>query len=368
MTQATFILLGRQAAGQRVRSRLSAWQQTACHNQTTDILETCAMQPDLIDPELRLPTSEELPCSDDTPVDNEYQNTIPNWLLAVLERIWGNRQDWFFGVDMGIYDREAQQKRSPAVVPDGFLSVGVQRHKRSGKGRLSYVLQEENEVVPLLALEFVSKTYGQEYGEKMNDYAGLGVKYYVIYNPEYSRRNRHEPFEVYQFVNGRYQLQRGEPFWIPEIELGIGRVQGELGGILQEWLAWHDETGRPYPLPQELIQRQAEQLEQERQRAEAERQRAEQTEQALEQERQRAEQTEQALEQERQRAEQTEQALEQERQRAEQTEQALEQERQRAEQTEQALEQERQRAEQERLEKLRLLERLRQLGVDDDQL
>jgi hypothetical protein len=33
------------------------------------------MQPHLtdpgIDPELRLPTSEELPCSDDTPVDNE---------------------------------------------------------------------------------------------------------------------------------------------------------------------------------------------------------------------------------------------------------------------------------------------------------
>jgi hypothetical protein len=52
------------------------------------------MQPPLtgpgVDPELRLPTSEELPCSDDTPVDNEYQNTIPNWLLAVLEQIWGH--------------------------------------------------------------------------------------------------------------------------------------------------------------------------------------------------------------------------------------------------------------------------------------
>jgi hypothetical protein len=96
----------------------------------------------LIDAELRLPTSEDLPCSDDTPVDNEYQNTIPTWLLATLEQIWGKRQDWFFGVDMGVYDREAQRKRTPAVVPDGFLRVGVQRHKRSGRGRLSYVLQE----------------------------------------------------------------------------------------------------------------------------------------------------------------------------------------------------------------------------------
>jgi Uma2 family endonuclease len=289
------------------------------------------MPSDLINPKLRLPTSEELPCSDDTPVDNENQNTIPNWLLAILEAIWGARQDWFFGVDMGIYDRQAQQKRTPVVVPDGFLSVGVQRHKREGKGRLSYVLQEENEIVPILALEFVSKTYGQEYGDKMREYAQLGVKYYVIYNPEHGRRDKHEPFEVYKLVNGEYQLQRGEPFWIPEIELGIGRVQGKLGGIIREWLAWCDQAGTPYPLPQELIQRLEEQLEQERQRTEQERQRAEQ-----------------------------------ERQRSAQMEQSLEQERQRAEQERQRAEQERQRAEQERLAKLRLLEQLRRLGVDLD--
>jgi Uma2 family endonuclease len=318
------------------------------------------MQPHLIDPNLQLPTSEELPDSDDTPVDNENQNTIPNWLIAILEQIWSERQDWFFGVDMGIYDRQAQLKRAPAVIPDGFLSVGVQRHKREGKGRLSYVLQEENEIVPILALEFVSKTYGQEYDKKMDDYAQLGVKYYVIYNPEYSRRDKHEPFEVYQLVRGQYQLQRGEPFWMPEIELGIGRVQGELGGIRREWLAWHDRECKPYPLPQELIRQLEEQLEQERQwaeqerqRAEQERQRAEQERQRAEQERQRATQMEQSLEQERQRAEQ-------ERQRAAQMEQSLEQERQRAEQ-------ERQRAEQERLEKLRLLEQLRQLGVNLDE-
>ncbi len=225
------------------------------------------MKPHLIDPDLRLPTSEELPDSDDTPVDNENQNTLPNWLLAILEEIWGERQDWFFGVDMGIYNREAQKKRIPVVIPDGFLSVGVQRHKREGRGRLSYVLQEENEIAPILALEFVSKTYGQEYGEKMASYAQLGVKYYILYNPEYSRRDKHEPFEVYKLSEGQYQLQKGEPFWLPEIELGIGRVQGKLGGITREWLAWHDETGKPYLLPQELIRQQSEQLAQERQRA-----------------------------------------------------------------------------------------------------
>jgi len=268
------------------------------------------MESPLLDSDMLLPTSEDLPCSDDTPVDNENQNTIPNWLLAILEEIWGDRQDWFFGVDMGIYNRAAQKKRVPAVIPDGFLSVGVQRHKREGKGRLSYVLQEENEVVPLLALEFVSRTYGQEYGEKMDDYAQLGVKYYVIYNPEYSRRDKHAPWEVYQLDRGSYALQPGEPFWIPEIQLGIGRVSGELGGIQRQWLAWHDGEGNPYPLPHELIRQQQRQLRQERQRAEVEWRRAEV-------ERQRAEQMGQALDWERQRAEAERQRAEAERLRAE---------------------------------------------------
>jgi Uma2 family endonuclease len=238
---------------------------------------------ELLDTEERLPTSEELPCSDDTPVDNENQNTLPNWLLAVLEEIWSERQDWFFGVDMGIYDREGQKKSSPTIIPDGFLSVGVERHKRSGKGRLSYVLQEEKEIPPLLALEMVSQKYNREYGKKMEKYAQLGVKYYLIYNPEHYRKRRHQPFEVYQLVGGRYELAGSEPFWIPEIGLGIGRAQGEATGILREWLAWYDSAGHPYPLPEQLIR-------QERQRARLAEQRAQQAEQQAGQERQRAEQ------------------------------------------------------------------------------
>ncbi len=217
------------------------------------------------DPEIWLPGAEELPCSDDTPVDNETQNTLPNWLLAILEEVWQTRQDWFFGVDMGIYDREAQRRGIPIAVPDGFLSLGVPRHKREGKGRLSYVLQEENNQVPALTLEIVSKTYGQEYDQKLQDYAQLGVPHYLIYNPEYYQRDRHQPFGLYTLVNGRYQLTTQDPVWLPELDLGIGRVQGELGGIQREWLAWHDASGTPYPLPHQMIRQLQTELAQERQ-------------------------------------------------------------------------------------------------------
>ncbi len=190
---------------------------------------TAMLSPDL---KIALPTTDELPCSDDTPVDNEDQNFLPNVLLFLLSSIWANRMDWFFGVDMAVYHTTGVNPRVP-VVPDGFLSVGVER-KKGGKSRRSYAVWEENDVVPILTLEIVSHTPGGEYDEKLAIYNKLGVLYYVIYNPEYWRRDEHQPFEVYKLVNGNYQLQIGEPYWMPEIGLGIGRYQGVIGGIPQE--------------------------------------------------------------------------------------------------------------------------------------
>jgi Uma2 family endonuclease len=45
-----------------------------------------------------LPSPAELCDSDDTPVDNELQNLIPNLLAAILANVWSQRSDWFFGV------------------------------------------------------------------------------------------------------------------------------------------------------------------------------------------------------------------------------------------------------------------------------
>jgi Uma2 family endonuclease len=127
---------------------------------------------------LFLPSTAELPCSDDTPVDNEDQNLLPNLLLFVLSSIWAERMDWFFGVDMAIYHTTGANPRVP-VVPDAFLSLGVER-KKEGKSRRSYAVWEENERVPVLALEMVSHQPGEEYEEKMAIYAKLGVLYYVF--------------------------------------------------------------------------------------------------------------------------------------------------------------------------------------------
>lgn len=239
-----------------------------------------------IDPSLRLPTSEELPDSDDTPVDNEEQNFLPNLLDAILRLLWKDRQDWYFGVDMGIYHTTGGNPKKPVIL-DGFLSIGVERRKR-GKYRPSYVVWEEkNNTVPIFVLEMVSHTYGKEYDEKMEIYARLGVLYYLIYNPEFWKRDKHIPFEMYRLVEGEYQLQNGEPFWMPEIGLGIGRKEYKLGVDEREMLCWYDQKGNPYPTPEEMAEQAKQELENKKQELEVSQQQATELAQLLEQYRQR---------------------------------------------------------------------------------
>lgn len=205
-----------------------------------------------------LPTSDELPCSDDTPVDNEDQNLLPNVLLFLLSSIWAQRMDWYFGVDMAVYHTTGSNPRVP-VVPDAFLSLGVER-KKGGKSRRNYVVWEEQGIVPILTLEMVSHKPGGEYDEKLAIYVQLGVLYYLIYNPEFWQRDRHLPFEMYKLVDGAYQLQISEPFWMLEVGLGIGRCQTVFGNVPQEQLAWFEVNGDRY-LSEAEVERQQREVE-----------------------------------------------------------------------------------------------------------
>jgi Uma2 family endonuclease len=237
-----------------------------------------------------LPSAEELPDSDETPVDNELQELIPGLLKAILLILWAERMDWLFAIDMGIY----YHPDKPPIVPDGFLSLGVERFYDE-ELRPSYVLWDEN-VVPIFVLEVVSQNYRKEYTTKLDEYEALGVLYYVIYS---SRRRRKPHLEVHKLVNGKYELQEGNPVWLPEIGLGIGCERGNYCGVTREWMYWYDEQGQRYLTP-------AEQVKQETQRAQQETQRAQQEAQRAQQEAQRAQQEAQRAQQEAQRAQQAE--------------------------------------------------------------
>jgi hypothetical protein len=181
--------------------------------------------------------------------------------------------DWYFGVDMAIYHTTGANARVP-VVPDGFLSLQVER-LRDGQRRRSYVTWVENDIAPILTLELVSHQPGGEYDEKMGIYSNLGVLYYIIYNPEFWQRDQHQPLEVYKLVNGSYQLQNGEPFWMPEVGLGIGRYQDVIGGIPQEILTWYDAQGNRHLNATEVERQRADQEAQQKEQERCQRERLE---------------------------------------------------------------------------------------------
>jgi len=187
--------------------------------------------------QLNLPPVEDLPDSDDTPVDNELQIFVPQLLHDILSQYWPERKDWFFGINMGIYHTTGDDPKKP-IVPDGFLCLGVAPPVEPQR-RVSYVVWKENDVVPILSLECVSKTYGNEYDNKMADYAKLGVLYYVIYNPHYYKRDQHAPLEIYRLVNGQYMSCVGQPFFMEEIGLAIGHESGTYRKWQRDWLYWY---------------------------------------------------------------------------------------------------------------------------------
>jgi len=120
----------------------------------------------------------------------------------------------------------------------------------------------------------------------------MGVLYYVVYNP---LRRRKAPLEVYKLVDGEYQLQFGNPVWLPEIGLGIGRERGIYQGMTREWLYWYDEQGQRILTPEEQIAHQRQRATEAEQLAQQERQRVKETEQLAQQERQRAKWLEERL-------------------------------------------------------------------------
>lgn len=143
-------------------------------------------------------------------------------------------------------------KSQSASRPRWFSQLGGTAQE--GESRKSYVVWEEHEIAPILTLEVVSQTPGGEYDEKLAIYAKLGVLYYVIYNPKFWRRDGQLPFAVYKLKNGIYQLQVGEPFWMPEIGLGIGRCVLPSDPMHRKVLSWYDE-GRNRCLSEAEVER-----------------------------------------------------------------------------------------------------------------
>lgn len=77
---------------------------------------------------------------------------------------------------------------------------------------------------------------------------------------------------MYKLVEEEYQLQIGEPYWIPEVGLAIGRGRGLIGGLNRELLSWFDAQGQRYLSGEEKLGQVQTQLQQTEAQVQVERQ------------------------------------------------------------------------------------------------
>jgi Uma2 family endonuclease len=240
-----------------------------------------------IDPDL-----EDIITEDDTPVDNIASEKQQRLLTEPLYSSWekpGGQQPFLAAANVGVF----LEPRTPPIVPDMFLSLGVTAAKDWWrKEHRSYFIWEFGKP-PDIAVEIVSNAVGGEDTEKRWKYAWMRIPWYVIYDPQ--QRVMAEELTVYQLRDLHYE--RLNTAWFPDLALGLTLWEGEFEGRTDRWLRWTDARGTVIPTGKERAEKEQQRAEEAARQAEQERQRAEQAIQQAERERQRTERLTQLLRQ-----------------------------------------------------------------------
>jgi Uma2 family endonuclease len=234
--------------------------------------------PQVLPPDVR-PCVDHLVTEDDTPVDNVFSEKQQRLLTEPLYSSWtraAEGREFVALANVGLFFAV----RQPPFVPDMLLSLDVALPADlHPKPHRSYFVWEYGKP-PDVVVEVVSNTEGGEDSVKLSGYARIGVRYYVIHDPEQLLSD--QPLRAFQLEAMTYRPM-DEPLWLTGVELGLNLWHGRYEDHENTWLRWVDANGTPIPTG-------AERADQERQRAEHECLRAEHQHQRAEHERLRAEQ------------------------------------------------------------------------------
>ncbi len=233
----------------------------------------------------------------DDPVENIQQPLLAAALTEALGVAGRIEPEMLIGSNFGLV--ATVNKKIVVKAPDWFYVPQV-HGVAEGTIRRSYTSNLEGAPVAVV-MEFLSNEEGSELSLRSTPpYGKLYFYEQILQVPTYVTYDPYEPsLEVRYLQQGHYVLQAADAqnrVWIPELELFLGIWAGERLRQTMNWLRWWDRAGN-------MLLWGSEQAEHQRQRAEQEQQRAEHQRQRAEQEQQRAEQQHQRAEQERQRAE-----------------------------------------------------------------
>jgi hypothetical protein len=218
-------------------------------------------QPEYTVPPECIPDVTDIVIDDGAPVDGMLTEKQMRLLTEPLYSSWpgpGKGRPFAVLANVGLF----HTYRKPPIVPDVMLSLDVEwPQDLSQKEHQTYFLWVIGKL-PEVAIEVVSNREGREDAFKKSEYARIGIRYYVIYDPE--NLLSQDVLRLYVLHGLSYQpLKNG---WLADIGLGLRLWQGTFEKIQGSWLRWCDRD-------KHVIVTGAEGRELERQRATIERKR-----------------------------------------------------------------------------------------------
>ncbi|MBO9999096.1 MAG: Uma2 family endonuclease [Cyanobacteria bacterium SID2] len=227
---------------------------------------------------------------DGEPLESNRHRIGMNLLIESAEVALADRTDYFVGGNMFIYYSSAQAKNQDFRGPDFFAVLGVEENF----DRQGWVVWEENGRYPDVIVELMSPSTAKvDVNEKKRIYEQ------IFRTPDYFV---FDPFDRDSLRGWHLDVDRGyqelEPndrgwLWCSRLNLWLGTWDGTILRNEAFWLRFYDPEGNLVLRPNEKAIQEAEvakqQAETARQRAEEERQRAEEERERAEEERERAE-------------------------------------------------------------------------------
>ncbi|MBO1349900.1 MAG: Uma2 family endonuclease [Hormoscilla sp. GUM202] len=180
------------------------------------------------------PDVRNLVTEDDTPVDN-WGSEKQQRLLASSIYSSPPRSKILAAANVGLF----YTSEEPAIVPDVLLSLDVtvpqDWWKKSNRSYMVWKFGKPPEVV----IEIVSNKEGEELGDKLKTYAQIGVKYYIVYDP--NQQLGKKVLRVHELRERRYE--ETNETWLLEVGLGVTLWSGVFEGRQDVWLRWCDRKG-----------------------------------------------------------------------------------------------------------------------------
>ena len=203
-------------------------------------------------PELTFPALE-LPTEDGIPLESSWHRAQINLLIELLRFHWRDRTDFYVGGNMFIYYSLEQVRTHSYRGPDFFVVKGVDGSYSRG----AWVVWEEGGRYPDVIVELLSpstaridKTVKKDLYERV-----FRTPEYFCYDPD------SEELIGWRLSAGRYRpLEPNERGWLwsEELELWLGKWQGEFQREQAVWLRFYDREGNLIPTEAEAARQRAE--------------------------------------------------------------------------------------------------------------